>query len=278
MTHSGVPLARSVPCDTKASAFTPEILTSPPLGALSGIRHGFFTRGWGDCGLRDTATRDLTCANRRRVAEHLSARYEHLLSCYQIHSSRVVTVTAPWGVDNRPEADAMVTKETGIALGILTADCVPVLFADNEAGVIGAAHAGWRGALDGILENTIAAMVALGARHAAIHAAIGPCIAQASYEVGPEFPAPFTARNPSHARFFRPAVRSGHFLFDLPAYAAARLRAAAIGPLSPAPADTCAEPERFFSYRYSCLRGEERAGSLISAIVRHANGSSAHDI
>ena len=161
----------------------------------------------------------------------------------------------------------MVTKEKGIALGILTADCVPVLFADPVVGVIGAAHAGWQGALGGVIENTVKAMEALGASRRRIEAAIGPCIWQQSYEVGPEFPAPFLAEDTGHQRFFRPSRREGHFMFDLPRYAEAKLRAAQINLFDPSPADTCAEAERFFSYRRDTLNRAPRSGSLISVIV-----------
>jgi len=189
-----------------------------------------------------------------------------LLSAYQIHSSTVVTVTHNWLADDRPQADALVTNKKGFALGILTADCGPILFADVGAGVIGAAHAGWRGALSGILDNTLDAMETLGASRKSIHAALGPCIWQKSYEVGPEFPAPFLAEDPAHQRFFRAAFKSDHYMFDLPGYIMARLHALGVGSLAASPADTCAEPERFFSHRYSTLRNEKRKGNLMSAI------------
>jgi len=245
------------------------------LQELPNIRHGFFTRQGGvsgglfaslDCGFsgRDAAQVN---ENRRRVAVHLGAKPENLLSCYQIHSPDVVTVTAVWTPDNRPEADAMVTKEKGIALGILTADCAPVLFVDPKAGVIGATHAGWRGALTGVIENTVAAMEKLGAARGAIQAAIGPCIHWNSYEVGPEFPAPFIAENPDHKRFFRPAFKSDRYMFNLPGYVEAKLRALGLASVAPSPADTLPDEARFFSYRRACLKGENRTGSLISAIM-----------
>jgi YfiH family protein len=245
------------------------------LQSLSGLRHGFFTREGGvstgmyaslDCGFSDRDPAQVI-ENRRRVAEHLGTKPDNLLSCFQIHSPDVVTVSAIWKTENRPEADAMVTKERGIALGVLTADCGPVLFVDPKASVIGAAHAGWRGALSGVIENTIAAMEKLGAARRSIQAAIGPCIGQQSYEVGPEFPAPFLAENPDHARFFRPAFKSDHTMFNLPGYIEAKLHTLGLASVEPSPADTLADETRFFSYRRACLKGEKRTGSLIAAIV-----------
>ncbi len=246
----------------------PKTLHADNFQYLESIRHGFFTREWGNCGLsRAGDFGSDVLDNRRRVAEQLGAEPEKLLSCYQIHSPDVVTVTAPWKIEDRPQADAMVTKEKGIALGILTADCGPVLFADAKNGVIGAAHAGWRGALMGVMENTVAAMEKLGAARQSIHASVGPCIWWNSYEVGPEFPAPFLAENTEYTRFFRPAFRSDHYMFNLPGYIEAKLRALGLASVEPSPADTLADEELFFSYRRSCLKGEERAGSLISAIM-----------
>ncbi len=169
----------------------PETITADN---LQGIRHGFFKSEWGNCGLAENYNQAEVAANRAKVAEALGVPASNLLSCYQIHSPDVITVTEIWLVPDRPKADAMVTSVRGIALGILTADCVPVLFADKAAGVIGGAHAGWRGAVTGVIENTISAMEKLGASRKSIHAAIGPCIAQNSYEVGPEFPALFWPR------------------------------------------------------------------------------------
>ena len=158
------------------------------------------------------------------------------------------------------------TRTPGLALGVLTADCVPVLFADPEAGVAGAAHAGWRGALDGVLEATLAAMQELGARADSTLAAIGPAIEQPSYEVGPEFPAPFLDQDAANRDFFRTAPRNGHYLFDLKGYVARRLARAGLARVERLAADTCAEPERFFSYRRACLAGEQAYGRLLSAI------------
>jgi YfiH family protein len=160
----------------------------------------------------------------------------------------------------------MVTRERGLALGILTADCVPVLFADAEAGVVGAAHAGWKGALTGVVEATVAAMTALGADRKRIVAGIGPAISQRSYEVGPEFPAPFLEQDARNSDFFCPAKREGHFLFDLKGYVARRLAALRVSAIQSLPCDTCAEDERFFSYRRACHRKETDYGRGLSAI------------
>lgn len=245
-----------------------EILYSENLQSMSNIRHGFFTSQWGDCGFASAGgEQNMSNANRNAVAAHLSVKPENLLSCYQIHSPKVVTVDRPWAVGERPQADAMVTNKAGLALGILTADCVPALFIDRGQGVIGAAHAGWRGAVGGIIENTLEAMEKLGASRKYIHAALGPCIWQRSYEVGTEFPAPFLAEDEGNRRFFRPSVREGHFMFDLPGYLEAKLRKLGIASVDASPADTAADEARFFSYRRSTLRREQRGGSLISVIV-----------
>ena len=241
-----------------------------------GIRHGFFTR---QGGVSDGIFTSLNCsfgsgddagkveANRRLAMERLGSGAGRLVTCYQIHSAEAVVVETPWSREEAPRADALATRQKGVVLGILTADCVPVLFADREAGVIGAAHAGWRGALTGVLEATLAAMEGLGAAPERIEAAIGPAIAQSSYEVGPEFPAPFLAENPENAGFFIPSARAGHHLFDLPAYVERRLAQARLARVRRAPHDTAAEEERFFSYRRSCLRGEPDYGRGLSAIV-----------
>ncbi len=231
------------------------------------IRHGFFTRGWGNCGLSDKFDARELAANRAQVAWHLGVAPQNLLSCYQTHSPDVVTVAEIWQSGNRPNADAMVTAMRGIALGVLTADCGPLLFADRSAGVIGAAHAGWRGALTGVIENTLAAMERLGASRASTHVALGPCIGWNSYEVGPEFPASFLAENPAHEKLFRPALRSDHYMFNLPGYIEAKLRTAGIASFSPSPADTFADEARFFSYRRNTLRQISPTESLISAIA-----------
>ena len=190
-----------------------------------------------------------------------------LATNFQIHSPDVIVVDQVWPRDERPKADAMVTRAPGIALGILTADCAPVLFADTFNGIVGAAHAGWRGALSGVAEATIAAMVKLGAETQSILAAIGPCIAQASYEVGPEFPAPFLSQDEENRRFFGPSQRPGHFMFDLAGYLASRLRASGIAEVEIVARDTCAEAEDFFSYRRTTLSQGKDYGRGLSAIA-----------
>jgi polyphenol oxidase len=254
-------------------ALTP--LISDNLKELSSIRHGFFTRQGGvstgsfeslDCGIADRDPKQMR-ENRSRVAAHLGTDFDRLLSCHQVHSPDAVTVIVPWKIEGRPEADALVTKEKGIALGILTADCAPILFADVKNGVIGATHAGWRGALTGVIENTVTAMEKLGAVRRSIHAAIGACIGWNSYEVGPEFPAPFIAENPDYKRFFRPAFKSDHYMFNLQGYVEEKLRALKLGSVEPALADTLPDEERFFSYRRNTIRGVKPTGSLISAII-----------
>lgn len=244
-----------------------EILYAENLSGLSRIRHGFYTRAWGNCGQSPKFDLKKQQNNRAAVALSLGIPPDHLISSYQIHSPDVVTVTEVWSPQNRSHADAMVTNVKGIALGILTADCGPLLFVDPAAGVIGAAHAGWRGALTGVIENTLHAMEKIGASRKSTHVALGACIGKFSYEVGPEFPAPFLAENPQHERLFHPSVREGHYMFDLPGYIEGKCRASGIASFSPAPADTCADEARFFSYRRNTLRGIAPTESLISAIA-----------
>ncbi len=251
-------------------------MTDDAFGRLRGIRHEFFTRAGGvsggifaslNCGLGSGDDPACVHENRARAAARLDLRAPALLSLHQVHGRDVVTVDTPWQENARPKADAMVTKRSGVALGILTADCAPVLFADDSAGVIGAAHAGWRGLLAGVIEATLAAMVQLGARVDRIAARVGPTIGPDSYEVGPEFPAPFLAGDPANARFFRPAARPGHHMFDLPSACVARLAAAGVAAASASPADTCRDAARYFSYRRSVLTGERDYGRGLSAIV-----------
>jgi polyphenol oxidase len=241
-----------------------------------GIRHGFFTRAGGvsqgifaslNCGLGSGDDAAHVAENRRRALAALDLAPDRLATCHQIHSATVVVVDKSWRQEDRPRADAMVTTLPQVALGILTADCAPVLFADPEARVIGAAHAGWRGALGGVVEATVAAMQTLGADAKRIRAAVGPAIAQASYEVGPEFPTPFIAADPDAGRFFVAADRPGHFRFDLPAYVAARLRRLGLAAIAVSRDDTAADAARFFSYRRSCQRREPDYGRALSAIA-----------
>ena len=245
------------------------------LNDASGIRHAFFTREGGvsdglfgslNCGFGSGDAPERVAENRARAMAALDLAPDRLVTCHQIHSPDVVTVEAPWRREDNPRADALVTGRPGIALGILTADCVPVLLADPAASVIGAAHAGWKGALGGVVATTVAAMVALGAKPGRTRAAIGPCIAQRSYEVGPEFPGPFLAADAANADFFAPARRPGHFMFDLAGYVERRLARADVGNIQRAPCDTVAEETRFFSYRRACLKGERDYGRALSAI------------
>ena len=251
------------------------MLTIGPLNDLPSVRHGFFCRTGGvseglfsslNCGFGSGDDQGNVAENRRRAMAELDLEGDRLVTAYQVHSPDVAEVHAPWARDDAPQADAMVTRERGLALGILTADCVPVLLADAAAGVVGAAHAGWKGALGGVLEATVAAMVELGAEPQRIFGGIGPAISQRSYEVGPEFPAPFLEQDPGNADFFCPARRRGHFLFDLKGYAARRLGLAGVGAIQALPCDTCAEDRRFFSYRRACQRRERDYGRGLSAI------------
>jgi polyphenol oxidase len=241
--------------------------------AEPGVSHGFFTREGGvstglyaslNCGGGSGDDRGAVAENRARAAAMLGVARDGLATNHQVHGIAVTTLVRPVkGV--HPRADAMVTSARGLALGILTADCVPVLFADSQAGVIGAAHAGWRGALGGVLEATVRAMAALGADPARIRAGIGPAIGPASYEVGPEFPAPFLAQDGENARFF--AAANPKFHFDLPGYVGARLAALGLAAIAATGGDTAADRQRFFSYRRACLQGESDYGRLLSAIA-----------
>ena len=236
------------------------------------VPHGFFTRKGGassgifaglNCGPGSSDQAEVVAINRARVADAMGVGHDHLISIHQVHSADVVHVTSPMA--DRPRADGMVTATPGIALGVLTADCQPVLFADRDAGVIGAAHAGWRGTRDGVLEATVEAMVALGARRERIAAVIGPTISQSAYEVGPEFFESFTDDDRDSARFFI-AGQNGRYLFDLPAMGLARLRAAGVGHAEWTRHCTYRDSERFFSYRRTTHAGEADYGRLISTI------------
>ncbi|WP_188261158.1 peptidoglycan editing factor PgeF [Azospirillum tabaci] len=252
------------------------MITLGALNDITHIRHAFFTRTGGvstglyaslNVGFGSGDAPAAVAENRARAAARMDVPPERLVTCYQVHSPTCVAVTEPWTPDQAPHADAMATDRPGIALGILTADCAPVLFADEKARVIGAAHAGWKGAKGGVLEATIERMEELGAKRNRIVAAIGPCIAQRSYEVGPEFPAPFLAEDPRNRDYFAPARRPDHFLFDLAGYITRRLGDTGVEIIQRCPNDTVVEEDRFFSYRRSCLRGEKDYGRGLSAIV-----------
>lgn len=241
-----------------------------------GIRHAFFTREGGvsdglyaslNCGFGSGDDSDKVARNRAIAAARLNVAADRLVSCHQVHGTVTVTVEQPWRREENPRADGMVTKVPGIALGVLAADCAPVLFADPAARVVGAAHGGWRGALAGVMEATVEAMVAIGAAPERIRAGIGPCIAQPSYEVGPEFAATFADADPDSSGFFRPAPRPGHSLFDLPGYIAHRLTRLGLAAVERAARDTAAEEELFFSYRRACRRGEPDYGRGLAAIA-----------
>lgn len=239
--------------------------------ALDGIAHGFLGRRGGvSTGMFDSLNVGLGSAdNPAAVAENRAravtavAPHANLTTVYQIHSAKVVTVQAP--LTERPQADALVTRTPGLLLGVLTADCAPVLFADAGAGVVGAAHAGWKGALEGVADATIAAMEALGANRSQIIAAIGPCIARKSYEVSDAFVETFATVDPANERFFS-GGKPGHAYFDLEGYVAHRLQAAGIEQVVALGLDTLSDSERFFSYRRSTLAGELDYGRQISLI------------
>ncbi len=246
-------------------------LTSPLLD-LSGVRHAFFTRKGGvstgiyaglnvGAGSRDDPA--AVAENRRRAAAHLGGE---LVTAYQVHSADVLTAAGPWPA-GAPEADGVATATAGVVCGALAADCAPILFADADARVVAAAHAGWKGALTGVAEAAIARMEGLGARRDRIVAAIGPCIGPASYEVGLEYVERFTAVDPAYARFFTVGAAPDKRQFDLPAFVLMRLTAAGIGACEWIGRDTCAEPELFFSNRRAFKQGEPDYGRLLSAIM-----------
>lgn len=251
------------------------MLTASALARHDHLRHAFFTRAGGasdgiyaslNCGPGSGDEPKAVTENRRRAMARLDLPPEALATLDQVHGTTVATVTGPADARARPRADALVSRLPGIALGILTADCAPVLFADPEACVIGAAHAGWRGALDGVLEATVRRMVEIGATQGRIVAAIGPCIGQPSYEVGAEFETRFLAADPGSAAFFTPG-RARHCQFDLAAYVARRLARLDIAAVERIAADTCADPARFFSYRRAVLKGEPDYGRMLAAIA-----------
>lgn len=241
----------------------------------NGITHAFFSRRGGvsrglytslNCGRGSGDDRKAVDANRARAVAALDMPPGTLFTNHQTHSRDVVVIDESAEPDEAREADALVTSRRGVVLGVLAADCAPVLFSAPEERVIGAAHAGWRGALDGVCEATVDAMIELGVRPDGIRAAVGPCIGPDSYEVGPEFPAPFLEQDPRNDDFFCPGKREGHFHFDLKGYVARRLGEAGLTTIQTLPCDTCAEDERFFSYRRACHRGEKDYGRGLSAI------------
>ncbi len=254
---------------------TDGMITADGLGGLDRVRHGFFTRAGGvsqgvyaslNVGYGSGDEDANVAANRARAMALLGLPPEALVTIYQVHGTDVAEAKVPWQPQSAPRADAVITAAPGVALGIQTADCAPILLADATNRVIGAVHAGWRGALAGVVEAAVEAMAGLGAVTAATHAAIGPCIGQDSYQVGPEFPAPFVAKDPDNVRFFLDDG-AGRWRFDLAGYVAADLQALGVGHIERTGHDTCRDQEHFFSYRRSILNGEEDYGRGLSAIA-----------
>ena len=252
------------------------LVQSKTLAALPGIRHAFFTRDGGvsegiyaslNGGVGSNDAPERVTENRARMASALAVAPDRFLTCYQIHSPNVVVADAPWAASERPRADAIVTRQPGLAIGVSTADCGPVLFADPQAGVIGAAHAGWRGALTGVTDATIAAMEQLGADRTRITAAVGPMIRQRNYEVGADLIEKFRAEDAASETFFAPAARANHAMFDLAGYVVVRLRKAGIARIDDLDLCTYADPARFYSYRRTTHRGEADYGRHVNAIA-----------
>lgn len=253
----------------------PSPLHSPWLEAPP-LRHAFFTRQGGvsqglyaslNGGQGSDDDAEAVRQNRAAMARWLEVEPAHFLSLWQIHSADCITVTKPWPKDERPKADGMATNRPGLALAIATADCGPVLFADAKNAVIGACHAGWKGALTGVLESTLTAMEQLGAERAHIHAVLGPTISAKAYEVGPEFFARFIEHDPAYARFFVSSTRTHHFMFDLPALIGHRLTTAGVGQFENLDRCTYSEPDLFYSYRRTTHMQEPDYGRLMSAIT-----------
>jgi YfiH family protein len=252
------------------------MLQAPSLSKLARIRHAFFTREGGvsegvyaslNGGVGSNDAPEKVAENRVRMASALGVTPDRLLTPYQVHSPEVVVADEAWTHEMRPRADAVVTRRPRLAIGVSTADCGPLLFADNEAGVIGAAHAGWRGAFTGVIEATISAMEKLGAARARLAVALGPTIRQPNYEVGPEFVERFLAADGDNARFFAPSERPGHAMFDLTGYIADRVQRAGIRTFDDLGLCTYADPARFYSYRRMTQRGEADYGRHINAIA-----------
>lgn len=238
------------------------------------LSHGFFGSRGGvstgvyeslNCGLGSGDDPEKVAANREIAAKEIGAG--GILTCYQIHSAKAVVVDKPWKSGEQPEADALVTDKKGVALGVLTADCAPVLFVDEKKGVIGAAHAGWRGAKGGVLEECVRAMIGLGASVENISCAVGPCISWDSYEVSYEFMEGFLGDDFYNNKYFRLAVKNGYYLFDLQGYVRDRMLKIGIGQVGSIKEDTLSQPEKFFSYRRNTLQGLDKYGRQISAIV-----------
>ena len=253
-----------------------EPIQSSVLSQQAGIAHGFFTRRGGvsegiyaslNCGPGSKDDRAAVTENRRRVAAHLGVAPSHLLTAHQHHSTDAIVVTEPWTFDTMPKADALVTATPGIAVAALAADCAPVLFADPKARIVAAAHAGWKGALGGILESAVAAMERLGARRADIHAVLGPCIGPGAYEVGPEFEQRFIDTSNDYLRFFKRIDAGTRPHFDLPAFVLHRLSKLGLKEVESQSRCTYSDEAGLFSYRRTTHRREADYGRQISAIV-----------
>lgn len=252
------------------------MLTAPNLTAISGLRHGFFTRKDGhstglykslNCGLGSDDDQQTVHKNRATCARALGVSPGHIVTAHQEHTPNAVTVKVPWSTDSAPIADGLTSQTPGLALAVLTADCVPVLFAESNSKVIGVAHAGWKGALNGVIENTIQSMIDLGAEKSSIMAAVGPCIGPRSYQVGPEFADRFIMTDKKNGDYFSLEDEKGCSYFDIGAYVQDRALATGIHSVERLPADTCAQDEMFYSYRRSCLKGEPDYGRQLSGIA-----------
>lgn len=252
------------------------MIKSPELSAIPAVEHAFFTREDGvsggvfaglNCGYGSGDETENIDQNRSIAMAKLGLGRENLNTIYQIHSPNVVVADAAWPLDARPKADGVVTRIPGLALGVMSADCTPVLFADQRASVVGATHAGWKGALGGVLANTVAKMEELGADRRHITAAVGPCIHQKSYEVGPEFRQSFLDEDENFAGYFIASERDDHYLFDLPKFVVDRLLALGLAGVESVSVDTYADEARFYSYRRATHRHEADYGRGLSAIV-----------
>lgn len=255
------------------------IVKSTALGALPGVTHAFFTRQGGvsdglyaslNGGFGSEDAREAVLENRGRMAARLGLGDGMLALPWQVHSAEAAIATEPWTREAAPRLDGVATATVGLAAAVMIADCCPILFADPKARVVAAAHAGWKGAIGGVIEATLAQMEALGAARSETVAALGPCIRQASYEVGPEFAARFTAEDPENARYFVPSIRPAHAMFDLAGYVVERLRRAGLKAVDDVGLDTYPDEERFFSYRRATHRAEPDYGRQIAAIALKA--------
>lgn len=246
------------------------------LESLGGVHHGFFTRQGGhssglydslNCGLGSDDDQETVLKNKASCAAALGVDADRLLTVHQEHTANVITASETWTHENAPVADGLVTNVPGLAIAVLAADCTPVLLAAPEAGVVGAAHAGWKGAISGIVENTVDAMMQLGARRDQITAAVGPCIGPESYEVGPEFHDRFLSESSHNALYFQPSDKAGHVYFDIGGFVLDKVRGSGVNTAERLKADTYSEKDKFYSYRRSCHRNEPDYGRQLSGIA-----------